>query len=444
VVASIVGGTGSLNTLSLQSLYANNSYGSAGQILASNGSGLYWTTDQVSNAITASVITANTLNSDYINIGVGFLTVGNSTVNTAITNSGIKVSSTTSNVVLSLTDFRVPVGNTLQRPANATTGYIRFNTDNTDLEYAANSTKWYSITTQETLTSNNINITNLVTIGNSTVNTVITSTSVTTTTANVNVINSTGNVFITGNSAVFKVPVGTTAQRPSPADTGYIRFNTDTTDLEYAANSTKWYSITTQETLTSNNISVNNAITVGNSTTNSVITSTYIRTPNLNVTSIYANSSYGTAGQVLTSNGTGVFWSSAVGYTGSAGTGYTGSAGTGYTGSVGYNGSVGYTGSAGIGYTGSAGIGYTGSAGSGGGGGGASVTVSATAPGSPSAGNLWWNTETGTMYIYYDDGDTQQWVSVTQQGATGYTGYTGSTGGVSTGKSIAMALVFGG
>jgi hypothetical protein len=115
-------------------------------------------------------------------------------------------------------------------------------------------------------------------------------------------------VFITGNNAIFKVPVGTTAQRPSPADTGYIRFNTTTTDLEYAANSTTWYSITTQETLTTNNISVNNNITVGNSTTNSTITSTYIRTPNLNATSIYANSSYGTAGQVLTSNGTGIFW----------------------------------------------------------------------------------------------------------------------------------------
>jgi hypothetical protein len=47
------------------------------------------------------------------------------------------------------------------------------------------------------------------------------------------------------------------------------------------------------------------------------------------------------------------------------------------------------------------------------------------------------------MYIYYDDGDTQQWVSTTQQGATGYTGYTGSSG-TTTGKSIAMALVFGG
>jgi hypothetical protein len=45
------------------------------------------------------------------------------------------------------------------------------------------------------------------------------------------------------------------------------------------------------------------------------------------------------------------------------------------------------------------------------GGGGASVTISPTAPGSPSAGDLWFNSENGTLYVYYDDGDSQQWVA---------------------------------
>lgn len=45
-----------------------------------------------------------------------------------------------------------------------------------------------------------------------------------------------------------------------------------------------------------------------------------------------------------------------------------------------------------------------------GGGGGASVTISDTAPSSPSAGNLWWNSSEGQMYIYYNDGNTSQWV----------------------------------
>jgi hypothetical protein len=44
------------------------------------------------------------------------------------------------------------------------------------------------------------------------------------------------------------------------------------------------------------------------------------------------------------------------------------------------------------------------------GGGGSSVTVSATAPVGPSAGNMWWNSTLGKMFIYYNDGDTSQWV----------------------------------
>jgi len=64
-----------------------------------------------------------------------------------------------------------------------------------------------------------------------------------------------------------------------------------------------------------------------------------------------------------------------------------------------------------------------------GGGGGASVTVDATAPASPSNGDLWWDTNNGEMYLYYDDGSSQQWVdaagpSVAVQ-STAPTGYEG-------------------
>jgi Collagen triple helix repeat (20 copies) len=647
------------NTLYTNKISANGSIGSAGQILASNGSGLYWTTDQVSNNITTVVLTTNTLNSDYINIGVGYLTVGNSTVNTTVTNSGIRVSNTSSNVFLTLTDFRVPVGNTAQRPANATTGFLRFNTDNTDLEYAANSTKWYSITTQETLTSNNISVNNNITIGNSTVNSVVSATSITTPaiylTSDVAGFNTystqlsdspTKSVSIpsyalnSANGAGYTVEFfvkfdtlstsGTmTNMTPSgvnqlgmqantttiniynagytsynftlntPITTGvwyhiayigyrdatYIAVNGSTVyssnrggysaynatgtwgsgwrgltgpatysnlrvvtgrniynvagfipptqnltpitgtqvltlqDNTFKDNSTNNGSITTSgsptlaastvlltnipysiagsivggvaslptvytqsfyannslgtsgQILTSNgtgiywsnsisgaitattlqasaitvdigditvgnnssnsyisntNIIVSNSagfsanistssIRIGNAVSNSVITSTSIRTPTINTTSIFANSSYGTAGQVLTSNGTGVYWSTAVGYAGSQGSqgtiGYTGSQGsqgsqgtTGFTGSAGTNGTNGYTGSQGL-------IGYTGSAGTGGGGGGASVSVSTTAPVSPNAGDLWWNSDLGSLYIYYNDGDTSQWVT---------------------------------
>ena len=45
-----------------------------------------------------------------------------------------------------------------------------------------------------------------------------------------------------------------------------------------------------------------------------------------------------------------------------------------------------------------------------GGGGGASITISDTLPGSPTAGSLWWNSNTGYMFVYYNDGDSSQWV----------------------------------
>jgi hypothetical protein len=42
---------------------------------------------------------------------------------------------------------------------------------------------------------------------------------------------------------------------------------------------------------------------------------------------------------------------------------------------------------------------------------GASVTVSETVPASPSAGDLWYYTGYGELYLYYNDGTSSQWVS---------------------------------
>jgi collagen triple helix repeat protein len=46
-------------------------------------------------------------------------------------------------------------------------------------------------------------------------------------------------------------------------------------------------------------------------------------------------------------------------------------------------------------------------------GGGASVSISATPPTSPSPGNLWWDSVGGQMFIWYDDGTSAQWVIAT-------------------------------
>jgi hypothetical protein len=60
--------------------------------------------------------------------------------------------------------------------------------------------------------------------------------------------------------------------------------------------------------------------------------------------------------------------------------------------------------------------------------------MSGTAPVSPSNGDMWWNTEIGTLLIYYNDGDTSQWVA-----AIPTTGGSGSGGG----GTASSATVFG-
>ena len=45
-----------------------------------------------------------------------------------------------------------------------------------------------------------------------------------------------------------------------------------------------------------------------------------------------------------------------------------------------------------------------------GGGGGGGVTVSDTAPSSPANGDLWFNSDTGSLYVWYVDADGGQWV----------------------------------
>jgi hypothetical protein len=54
------------------------------------------------------------------------------------------------------------------------------------------------------------------------------------------------------------------------------------------------------------------------------------------------------------------------------------------------------------------------------------TTVSETAPSSPTAGQMWWNSTTGILYIYYDDFWVEAVAGVV--GPTGPEGPAGSTG----------------
>jgi hypothetical protein len=160
------------------------------------------------------------------------------------------------------------------------------------------------------------------------------------------------------------------------------------------------------------------------------------------------------------------------GYTGSGGIeGFIGSQGApgspgGYTGSGGQGG-IGFSGSAGAGFTGSSAQGFAGSrgfSGSVGPKGESSFTYSATAPTSPAIGDRWLDSNSGRELVYFNDGDTSQWIEVAagrigfigsqgepgspggyvgSRGANGFggLGYTGSSGGGFTGSSGAFAAL---
>lgn len=54
-----------------------------------------------------------------------------------------------------------------------------------------------------------------------------------------------------------------------------------------------------------------------------------------------------------------------------------------------------------------------------GGGGGASVTIGDTPPASPTVGSIWWESDSGNPYIYYQDANSSQWVLFAPNNAGG-------------------------
>lgn len=61
-------------------------------------------------------------------------------------------------------------------------------------------------------------------------------------------------------------------------------------------------------------------------------------------------------------------------------------------------------------------------------GGGGNITISSTTPSSPDVGDIYWDSDEGNPYIYYDDGDTQQWVALVASAAATLTDTSVSAG----------------
>lgn len=51
-------------------------------------------------------------------------------------------------------------------------------------------------------------------------------------------------------------------------------------------------------------------------------------------------------------------------------------------------------------------------------GGNSNVTISATPPADPAEGDLWWNSDDGRLYIFFNDGTSSQWVDASPDGET--------------------------
>ena len=67
---------------------------------------------------------------------------------------------------------------------------------------------------------------------------------------------------------------------------------------------------------------------------------------------------------------------------------------------------------------------------------GQTISISTSPPGSAAAGDLWWDSDDADLHVYYDDGDSSQWVSITTSGAL--KGEKGQKGG---GSSIPHGFV---
>lgn len=143
-------------------------------------------------------------------------------------------------------------------------------------------------------------------------------------------------------------------------------------------------------------------------------------TGNATINAIIANGSLGTSGQVLSSNGTGLYWDdvAAGGFSNGQSISVNNFVITGAFTANSSNGSSGQV----LASNGTS-VYWTNQTG-----GSPELPTQDTNPGSPSDGTLYWNSALGKLLVYYQDANTSQWVEATPTGALGPIGPTGPSG----------------
>jgi hypothetical protein len=312
----------STNNVTTRTITANGTIGTTGQILISNGSGVYWGGVDFAQAA-FTTLSAN-------NLSANVASFGNTTV------SGW-LNATSS----------AAIGGTMVVTGNSTFSDRISVTNLAQLSGGANTT---TITATGVTVGNVAVGTNSLIVGNSTVNTSITSTAVFTS----GTLDVTGNTSISDRLTVSGIATlsqslgvtGNTSVGGILSVTGATTMAALTASGAAALNgglTTSTANATTSMAVGSNVNITTARITVGNSSVNSFFTATGIETDGTltvagntgfsgnvsfgSAAGIIANGSIGTTGQVLTSNGTTVYWTTPV--TGditavSAGNGMTG------------------------------------------------------------------------------------------------------------------------
>ena len=335
------------SNLIINKVVANGSLGNTGQVLTANSTGgLYWTSDTGLVNVTASVITTNTLSANHITINNDLSVVngtysnvsmfsdliffGNNQVNATINSTAYTGFSYSSNTAYTANNASYLNGNTAATLIN-----YAANAYSNAIAYSGNAAQAYSNAISFTNTNialltgaifsgnvtvnSNLTVTGNIVLAGST--TYINSTVITTTDKNIILANGAANSFYTGGAGIV---VGNTAN---------IVYNDDTKSWQSNVSITPY----------TNNLSLGASTKLWNLYANQII----------------ANGSMGTAGQILTSNGTSTYWTpdnSSTAYSNAIA--YSGNAALAYANAIAYSGNAALAYANAIAYSGNAALAY--------------------------------------------------------------------------------------